>query len=239
MLWDKRVPIYDTFTLLGILAVNTERLRLGTTVSPLVKTKPWILARQTVTLDHLSNGRLTFGVGLGIEETVDYARWDENNSPKILGEKLDESLEILIGLWKGKPFQYNGKHYRVKKKTTFLPKPVQTPRILIWTSGYWPRKTPFQRALRWDGAIPLVYPGKLPSPKEISAVTNFIQKHRKLKGNFDIANIGWTTGTNHRKDREKVTRFREAGATWWLESLWTKRDSPVKMLARVKQGPPN
>ena|SRR2546426_6342296 len=239
VLWDKRVPIYDSFTSLAAAAMRTEYLRLGTTVSPLAKSKPWILARQTMSLDHLSNGRFTLGVGLGIEETVDYDRWGEKADEKVLAEKLDESLDILAGLWSGKTFRYSGKQYTVKKKTVFLPSSVQKPRIPVWAAGYWPRKAQFRRAGRWDGVIPLRSPGELPSPTDVREIVAFIAKTRKTKGRFDIANIGWTTGKNRRRDKEKVASFRQAGATWWLESLYTKQDSPRKMRARIKQGPPS
>lgn len=238
VLWDKRVPIYDSFTTLAAIAMRTERLRLGTTVSPLAKSKPWILARQTLALDNLSNGRLTLGVGLGIEESVDYDRWGEDANARVLAEKLDESLKILAGLWSGRAFQFSGKHYAVKKKTIFMPGSVQKPRIPVWTAGYWPRKAPFRRAARWDGVVPLRSPGKLLSPTDVSEIVAFVAKTRKIKGPFDVANIGWTTGKNRRKDTEKVEQFREAGITWWLESLYTKRDSPRKMRARITLGPP-
>ena len=101
-----------------------------------------------------------------------------------------------------------------------------------------PHKAPFRRAARWDGVIPLRSPGKLPSPTDVGEIVAFITKTRKTKGPFDVANIGWTTGKNRRRDKEKVEPLREAGATWWLESLYTKQDSPRKIRARIKQGPP-
>ena len=121
----------------------------------------------------------------------------------------------------------------------FLPGSVQKPRIPVWAAGYWPRKAPFRRGARWDGVIPLRFPGELPSPTDIGEISAFITKTRKTKSPFDVANIGWTTGKSRRKDMEKVEPFREAGITWWLESLYTKRDSPKKMLERIKQGPPS
>ena len=102
---------YETFTLLAAIAVNTSRIRIGTTVTPLPKNKPWIVARQTVALDHLSNGRLTLGVGLGAEESTDYDRFGEVADDRFLGEKLDEALTIITGLWAGKPFSHKGKHF--------------------------------------------------------------------------------------------------------------------------------
>jgi len=109
--WDERVPVFDSFISLAAIALKTTRIRIGTTVTPLPRLKPWEVARQTVSLDHLSPGRLTLGVGLGAKESSDYERFGENAEKKILAEKLDESLTIITGLWTGRPFSYQGKHY--------------------------------------------------------------------------------------------------------------------------------
>jgi len=161
--FDRRVPLHDSFTLLAAIAAKTKRIRIGTTVTPLPRLKPWIVARQTATLDHLSNGRLILGVGLGGKESCDYGRFKEAEDNKILAEKLDESLDIITGLWTGKQFKYTGKHYSLNR-SIFIPPPKQKPRIPIWVAGFWPRKAPFRRAAKWDGVIPLKYPGRLMDP---------------------------------------------------------------------------
>ena len=235
--WDKRVPIYDSFTSLVAIALNTTRIRVGTTVTALPRFKPWEVARQTISLDHLSQGRLTLGVGLGTEESCDYERFGENADNKTLAEKLDESLDIITGLWTGRPFSYQGKHYRLQK-TSFIPTPVQKPRIPIWVGGFWPRKAPIKRAAKWDGVIPLKLPEKLLEPEDLREITSYLRKRNITKAKFDFVNIGWTTGTNRDRDREKAAPFIEAGMTWWLESLYTKRDSPEKMRKRIRLGPP-
>ncbi len=235
--WDKLLPIYESFTSLAAMALSTERVRIGTTVTPLPKSKPWIVARQTATLDHLSNGRLIMGVGLGAEESTDYERFGETADNRVLGEKLDEALGIITGLWTGKPFSYQGKHYQVEK-TVFLPPPEQKPRIPIWVGGFWPRKGPFNRAAKWDGVIPLRLPEKLAEPKDIKDIIAYIEKHRTSTTHFDVVNIGWTSGRNRKRDKEKVAPYAEAGITWWLESLYMKQDSPEKMHKRIRQGPP-
>jgi len=235
--WDKRFPIYDTFTSLAAIALKTSRIRLGTTVTPLPRLKPWEVARQTVALDHLSHGRMILGVGLGAKESCDYERFGESADNKILAEKLDESLDIINGLWTGRPFSYRGKHYRIQK-TSFLPRPAQKPRIPIWVGGFWPRKGPFKRAAKWDGVIPLKLPEELLESEDLRTITNYFRKHHARKAKFDFVNIGWTAGTNRDRDREKVAPFIEAGMTWWLESLYAKRDSPEKMRKRIRLGPP-
>jgi alkanesulfonate monooxygenase SsuD/methylene tetrahydromethanopterin reductase-like flavin-dependent oxidoreductase (luciferase family) len=236
--YNQRIPIFDAFTVLAAVATNTQRLRIGTTVTPLPRLKPWIVAKQTATLDHLSNGRLILGVGLGGVESTDYARFSEVADNKVLAEKLDESLEIITGLWSGKPFSFSGKHYRMQK-TVFLPTPLQKPRVPIWVGGFWPRARPFIRAAKWDGAIPLVLPGRLARPAEMGDILAFIKKHRASLSDFDLVEINWTTGGNRKSNAAKVSQYVKAGITWWLESMYTMRDSPERMLKRIRQGPPS
>ena len=235
--WDQRVPLYDSFTSLAAIAVKTKRIRVGTTVTPLPRLKPWIVARQTVSLDHLSNGRLILGVGLGGKESCDYVRFGETDDNNVLAEKLDESLDIITGLWTGKPYSFRGKHYLLRTGV-FLPAAKQRPRIPIWVAGFWPRKAPFRRAAKWDGVIPLRFPGRLLDPEGLREAVEYIQTIRSDSETFDVASIGWTTGIDRRRNAEKVSKYAEAGMTWWLESLYTKRDSPEGMRKRIRLGPP-
>ena len=145
-------------------------------------------------------------------------------------------MKIITGLWSGKKFDFKGKHYRMKS-TVFLPTPKQRPRIPIWVGGFWPRKGPFIRAAKWDGVLPLRVPEKLPQPEDLREIMQFIEKRLKDRGRFDVATIGWTTG-NRTRDSEKLAKYKDAGMTWWLESLYTKRDSPDGMQTTIRRGPP-
>jgi alkanesulfonate monooxygenase SsuD/methylene tetrahydromethanopterin reductase-like flavin-dependent oxidoreductase (luciferase family) len=237
--WDQRIPICDSFIALAAMALNTKNIRIGTTVTPLPKLKPWIVARQTASLDNLSNGRMILGVGIGEEESTDYERWGEVADKKILAEKLDESLEIIAGLWRGKSFSYEGKHYSISKKTAFLPAPKQKPRIPVWVGGFRPRKRPFRRAAKWDGVLPLHLGHPIrPEPKHLRDILTHIKEHRTSTAPFDVAIIGWNTGKDRAKNLKKIGPYAEEGLTWWLESLYTKRDSAKEMRARIRMGPP-
>ncbi|HUK80589.1 MAG TPA: LLM class flavin-dependent oxidoreductase [Nitrososphaerales archaeon] len=235
--WNKRVPVFDSFTILAAIAMRTECIRIGTTVTPLPRLKPWIAAKQVATLDHLSGGRMILGVGLGNVESTDYARFGESDDTRVLAQKLDESLKIMTGLWSGKRFSFSGKHYQVKE-TVFLPSPVQKPRVPIWVGGLWPRKGPYLRAAHWDGVVPIVLPERLARPSDIHAVVDYIKKHRSNLDGFDVVEINWTTGIDKEANIQKVSQYAEAGTTWWLESLYTMRDSPDRMRERIRQGPP-
>jgi alkanesulfonate monooxygenase SsuD/methylene tetrahydromethanopterin reductase-like flavin-dependent oxidoreductase (luciferase family) len=139
-----QVPMANPWVALSAIATQTRRIRIGAMVTPLARRRPWQVARETVSLDHLSKGRLIFGVGLGYQ-ALDFEAFGEEADPKVRGEKLDEGLEVLARLWTGNPVTFQGKHYQVKD-VKFFPKPLQTPRIPIWVAGYWPNRRPFRRA---------------------------------------------------------------------------------------------
>ena len=229
------VTMVDPWIALTAMAMTTERIRLGTTVTPLPRRHPWKLARETVSLDHLSSGRIILGVGLGHPPNLEFAQFGEEPDDRIRAAKLDEGLEILTGLWTGKPFRFSGTHYQLQK-TTFWPATLQTPRIPIWVAGFWPNKAPFRRAARWDGIIPLQR-GDL-QPSDIQHIIAYIKENRTSEEPFDIVKIGSTPGDNPTKGHKIVTPFASAGATWWLESLFTKRNSLEAMRQRIRQGPP-
>jgi len=139
-------PVVDPWIALAAIAATTERIRFGTMVTPLPRRRPWKLAREAVSLDHLSGGRLILGVGIGAMPE-EFARFGDEPDPRKRAEMLDEGLEVLTGLWSGEPFSFHGRYYWVEE-ATLLPRPVQQPRIPIWVAGIWPHKPPFRRAAR-------------------------------------------------------------------------------------------
>jgi len=244
-LWDhmlyslnQKLPLFDPWVSLAGMAMRTERLRLGTTVTPLARRRPWKLARETVTLDHLSSGRLTLTVGVGDPDEADFGTFGEPTDPKIRAAMLDEGLEILNGFWSGKPYSFSGAHYQVKK-CTFLPAPLQQPRIPIWVGGFWPHKRPFRRAARWDGAFPLNAGGPFtPPPVVLCEIREYVLQHRTSPAPFDLVIMGSTPGNDPKTARKKLAKYANTGLTWWLETLFRWRNSAEAMLQRIRQGPP-
>jgi probable F420-dependent oxidoreductase len=250
-LWDHiaghALDFVDPWVALTAIALNTQRLRIGTTVTPLPRRRPWKIARETVSVDHVSNGRMTLGVGIGLGA----AEWDdlgEETDLKTRGAMLDEALEVLAGLWSGEPFDYEGQHYRVHD-AHFLPRPVQSPRIPVWVGGFWPNQAPFRRAARWDGMFPLFKTAPDEEEEELRqlrAAVAYVQARRERETPFDVICTGVTPGDAQEAAAETVARYAEAGATWWLECLIPFRFGagfedtwPVEALReRVLQGPP-
>jgi alkanesulfonate monooxygenase SsuD/methylene tetrahydromethanopterin reductase-like flavin-dependent oxidoreductase (luciferase family) len=114
-IWDHMVgetPFCDPTVALSAIALLTDRIRLGAMITPLPRRRPWKVAREMVSLDHLSGGRVIMGVGLGNPPT-EYSKLGEEPGARARAEKLDESLEIITGLWSGERFSHEGKHYRL------------------------------------------------------------------------------------------------------------------------------
>jgi alkanesulfonate monooxygenase SsuD/methylene tetrahydromethanopterin reductase-like flavin-dependent oxidoreductase (luciferase family) len=235
----------DAWVSLTAAAMQTERIRLGTMITPLSRMRPWKLAGETATLDRLSNGRVVLSVGLGAVDTG-FDAFGEVTDRKTRAERLDEGLDILTGLWRGQPFNYDGKHYTVKE-TTFIPPPppVQQPRIPIWVVGAWPREKSMRRALRYDGLLPNVMTARgrhrKMTPADMRKMKTYIETNRAETTPFDIVVEGTTPGDSHKKAAATVRRWADAGATWWIEAMWEnadKTDAQEAVLKRIQQGPP-
>jgi alkanesulfonate monooxygenase SsuD/methylene tetrahydromethanopterin reductase-like flavin-dependent oxidoreductase (luciferase family) len=233
----------DPWVALGAIAQATQHIRIGTTVTPVPRRRPHKLARETVSVDRLSNGRLIFGVGTG-EGAPEYDHLGEATEHRIRGEMLDEALEVITNLWRGEPLDHRGAHYRAEQ-TAFKPAPVQQPRIPIWVGGFWPNRKPMRRAARWDGVIPL-FSTRGDDLALLRACLEYIRSHRTSDAPFDVVYTGITPGADDDKATEIVTRYGEAGVTWWLEAIAPYRfgkgfDEPWDLEAlreRVLQGPP-
>ena len=235
---------HDPWMLLAAIAARTERIRFGPLITPLSRRRPWKLARETVTLDHLSNGRLILPVGLGETNDGGFSKVGEELERKKRARMLDESLHILNGLWSGKPFSYDGDHYHMQEMT-FLPAPVQLPRIPIWVVGAWQREKSMQRALRCDGIIPAKMndDGSFAdmTPADLRAMKTYIDERRTLTTPFDIVMEGETPGDDAEKAASIVQPLTEAGMTWWLEAVWKTPETEggaQGMRKRIEQGPP-
>ncbi|HEX5502952.1 MAG TPA: LLM class flavin-dependent oxidoreductase [Thermomicrobiales bacterium] len=234
-------PMYDPWVVLAAMALRTRRVRLGAMLTPLSRRRPWKVARETVSVDHLSHGRLILPVGLGARDDGGFGKVGEPTDRKTRAELLDESLEILTGLWSGRPFSYDGAHYHLDEMT-FLPPPVQSPRIPIWVVGAWPRRKSLRRVLRYDGLLPnkLNADGSFGeiAPDDIRAMAAYVAENRTATTPFDIIMEGRTPGDDPGKAAEEVRRWAEAGATWWLEAMWTPPNDTDDVRARIRQGPP-
>jgi alkanesulfonate monooxygenase SsuD/methylene tetrahydromethanopterin reductase-like flavin-dependent oxidoreductase (luciferase family) len=239
--WDgihvgDEIEVRDPWVLMAAFAMATRRVRLGAMIMPLARRRPWKVAREAVTLDHLSNGRLVLPVGLGALDDSGWGRVGEPTDRRTRAERLDETLEILSGLWTGEPFGYRGRHYRFEPMA-FTPPPIQRPRIPIWVVGGWPSERSMSRVLRYDGLLPYVLPrhGIEYGPEAVAQMRAWVEERRSLDG-FDFVVEGTTSADDATAAADAVRPWQAAGATWWIESDWNA--DPASARRRIEAGPP-
>ncbi len=252
-IWDHMIfdptfnPMVDPWVGLAACAMQTETIRLGTLLTPLPRRRPWKLARETTSLDRLSGGRLTLGVGIGDPAQWEFGWFHEPTDPRQRAEMLDEGLAVLDGLWRGERFSFAGDHYQIEEMI-FQPRPVQRPRIPIWVGGYWPRRPPFRRAARWDGVCPGHADNRPLTVADWREIMAFIGEHRTVATPFDAVHSG-TTGANLAEERATIAELETVGVTWFIEDIspwrfggnWEEPIHPehiAAMVERVRNGPP-
>jgi alkanesulfonate monooxygenase SsuD/methylene tetrahydromethanopterin reductase-like flavin-dependent oxidoreductase (luciferase family) len=215
-LWDhiryeKPVPFVDPWVTMAAIAAATERLRIGALITPLARRRPHKVAREVVTLDHLSGGRAVLGVGLGIDFWGEYSAFDEpaeddRTRARLLDDGIDKMLRYLDG--------------------ELLPRPVQQPRLPIWSAVVVPakRQGPLRRAARLDGVMPWCADGQA-TPDMISEVLTQIGR----------ADRGYEVVLALDPDADPAP-YEAAGLTWALASWWAE-DPLDNVRKKIAAGP--
>ena len=219
---DLRLDVHDPWVLLGAMARATERVLLGTLVTPLARRRPWKLAREVITLDHLSGGRAVLGVGLGEPPDADFAAFGDPSGDRERAALLDEGLAVVDGLLRG-PLDHDGAAYHVHAE--LLPRPVQRPRPPVWVAAVAPHRRPLARARRWDGVVPISLDHLL-TPDEVAAYLG----DEPRPGGWEVV-VNTAPGV-------PPADYAAAGATWIIEGAWPQGDWVSELRTRIAAGPP-
>jgi alkanesulfonate monooxygenase SsuD/methylene tetrahydromethanopterin reductase-like flavin-dependent oxidoreductase (luciferase family) len=237
--WEAAYGV-DAWSLLAAMAARTERIRLGTMLTPLPWRRPWKVASQVATLDQLSGGRAILAVGVGATDT-DLPDAGEVTGLRDRAERLDEGIDLIRTLWDGQT-SYTGQHYRYQTgrlDLTSAVRPVQQ-RIPIWVVGVWPRPRSMRRVLRCDGIIPQYEAGEDAGPDDARAARAWLTEHGAGPG-LDMVADGETPADDPAAAAAQVAAWAQAGCTWWLETRWDVPHAPEGsnlMADRIIAGPP-
>ena len=221
----------DAWVALAVAACRTKKLRLGTMLTPLPRRKPWELAGQVATVDRLSNGRVIVSVGLGAPDSG-YEAFGEETDKVVRGELLDEGLDILRGLWAGQPFKppRQALHDRAQRVPDHRSHDPEARRADLVR-----RRARFEQV---DDPGALVRRLDSSGRREWAALANARSRScRTLElpdRRFDVIVEGaWS--------EHSPAAWAKAGATWWLETLWSAVSDPDVLdcsMSRLRQGPP-
>jgi alkanesulfonate monooxygenase SsuD/methylene tetrahydromethanopterin reductase-like flavin-dependent oxidoreductase (luciferase family) len=239
--WEAAYGV-DAWTLLAAMAGATERVKLGTMLTPLPWRRPWKVASQVVTLDQLSGGRAILTVGLGAVET-DLPMTGEVIDLPMRAEYLDEGIDLIRTRWDGGN-TYHGRHYHYDSQRADLGEvalPVQE-RMPIWVVGVWPRPKSMQRVLRCDGVIPQwAVPGREGVPDDVRDLRVWVAERGASE--IDVVVDGETPADDPRAAAAHVSWWAAAGCTWWLETRWElphhSDERMTEIRRRLEAGPPS
>jgi alkanesulfonate monooxygenase SsuD/methylene tetrahydromethanopterin reductase-like flavin-dependent oxidoreductase (luciferase family) len=224
------VDVADPWITLAAISTATERIRLGPMVTPLARRRPVKVAREAATLDRLSGGRLTLGVGLGSDRFgSEYSITGEELDARRRARMLDESLEILQAAWSGQPVHHRGEHYTVDGMR-FLPRPVQQPGVPVWVAGSYGKPRPLRRAARYQGFFPV----DLEGPEQLADMVAALASLRREAGGeasepYDIV-AALPPGTD-------PLPYAAAGATWWAVEFPPEALTVDLVRAVIRDGP--
>ncbi len=244
--WEASYGV-DPWTLLAAMSQRTSHVRLGTMLTPLPWRRPWKVASQVLTLDQLSGGRAVLAVGLGAVDDA-LGTTGEETDRRVRAERLDEGIDLVRGLFAGKK-KFSGRHYTINLEaredldaTTAV---VQQPRPPIWVVGAWPRPKSMKRVIRGDGLIPMCLDddGMRPvEPRDIEEMIGWLAWHGGERRQFDVIVEGETPADDPAEATATVTKFSDAGASWWLETRWGAPNHGAEKMAEVRRrleaGPP-
>jgi alkanesulfonate monooxygenase SsuD/methylene tetrahydromethanopterin reductase-like flavin-dependent oxidoreductase (luciferase family) len=240
-----RLDLVDAIVVLGAIAQATERIRLGAMITPLARRRPWKFAREMVTLDHLSRGRVNIGVGLGEPAEVEFAAFGEDPAARTRAARLDEGLQIADQLMRGQEVNHSGTYYQVSG-AQFAPRSQQQPRIPVWVAASLPARAGLRRATQWDGVIPVQMPADFVEQPDSSidwsqwwldcaSFTSMVAyaRGRGVAADFDYV----ASGRLGERGGETPAEFQQCGATWWFDWAHEAPGSFAASLAAVQRGP--
>ena len=213
-LWDHLLytepvrDILDCYVALGAIAQATSTIQIGPMVTPLVRRRPQVVARQALTLDLLSKGRLILGFGIGDDGGPggELSGFGEVLDASTRGRKLSEGLNVLTGLLSGETQHHVGEFYRAMD-VRFTPTPYREGGIPIWLAVRWPNRAPIRRAAHYDGVVAI----SMSRPEEAALLRAQLVDDGADLNYFDVVVLG--------HEGDDPTAWRDADVDWLLTQL--------------------
>lgn len=225
-------PIYEGWTLQAAMAEATKRVRIGCLVTGNTYRNPALLAKQAVTVDHLSGGRLEFGIGAAWAE-IEHEMYGIDGLDHRVG-RLSESLRIIKSLWTEERTNFAGRYYQFKDAIA-NPKPVQKPHPPIWIGASGPSTL---RLVARDADVWNIAGG---DPERVAELSARLEEACGAVGR-DPSQIrrslqyGWD-GESRNELLELSARYFELGVT--EQVIYLRGDDPVRLAEKIAEALPD
>lgn len=202
---DPSLWVCDTTVALSAIALATSRVAIGPMVTPLVRRRVQKFAREITSLDHVSQGRVIVGLGLGVDTGRELSAFGDPTDQRVRSSIYDESIRVAKALWSGDLVNFAGEHL-VADGVRFQPVPVQRPHPPLWAATRTMNRVPLRRAATLNGLFPIEL-----SPEQVGHLRAEIAQMRDSMDDFDIVAID---------DGEvEQQRWLEAGVTWLFHGV--------------------
>ncbi|MGD9702002.1 MAG: LLM class flavin-dependent oxidoreductase [Acidimicrobiia bacterium] len=222
---DETTHIGDAWISLAAMATVTTRIRLGTMVTPITRRRPAKLARETIALDRLSAGRLTLGLGLGVDSGGELSRFGELTDAVVRGDRLDEGAELLLSLWSGRMVEHIGRHFRADG-VRFQPGPFRPTGIPLWFGARGDARRPVRRAARLGTGIHAI-------EMDADQVASMLDLVRSVRGSLD----GFDVALNVEPGQDGSLQG-DLGATWVMHAFGAAA-TVAEVMAVIERGRPS
>jgi alkanesulfonate monooxygenase SsuD/methylene tetrahydromethanopterin reductase-like flavin-dependent oxidoreductase (luciferase family) len=204
--------ILDPYICLAVMAARTSRIILGPMVTPLIRRRPQVVARQAVTLDRLSKGRLVMGFGIGDDYPGgELACFGELTEAAERGRALDEGIAIFRGLVSGEEVNVAGEFLKAQE-VTFQPTAYRASGIPVWTACRWPNSAPLRRAAKQQGVMVI----QITEPEQVAVLKAKLSEAGADLDHFDVVVWGQRDEKMIYREDERYAEWARAGVTWFL-----------------------
>ncbi|MDA4111544.1 MAG: LLM class flavin-dependent oxidoreductase [Thaumarchaeota archaeon] len=226
----------DVWSFLPFLAAKTQKIRLGTCVTPIPFRRPAILAKMISTLDNLSGGRVILGAGFGWfkPEFDGFSEWLKTKDRIAFTE---EAIQLMLKLWAEKdPVDFEGKFVH-SNSAVIDPKPIQKPNPPIWFGGHRPQSLRMagQYGQGWMPIGPRWFDDSYPKPDEYAEKKSVIVAELKKRGASEKKFV-FTTLINTadlKTLRSDVDEFIDAGMNYFVLGEKAKSEESLKNIVKV------
>jgi alkanesulfonate monooxygenase SsuD/methylene tetrahydromethanopterin reductase-like flavin-dependent oxidoreductase (luciferase family) len=247
--WPEPTNVIEPWPVLGAIAQTTTRLTIGTMVTPVARRRPWQLAREVITLDHLSRGRVMLGVGLGSPDEDFAPFWPHPSRARApLPRELEaaehrerwrrfhDGLQLLDQLLRGATVDRDDVLFTARN-VTLRPRPYRNRTIPILVGGRATTMRALHLAAEHAGGVPIAFDRESPGQPSLQQVRTYATTIRQAAAPRTPLVAIWAHTDGRPRAAADIKPYTDAGVDWWIETVpgGEETDDPRNTIAFLRQ----